>query len=151
MLQTIVIKSVLLVFFFILINPLQAQEIKKEKIYLMFVQNDGTSHPSLGKEFINSNGLNFNLYENYFLHKNEFKKETYPIEKLKCFAIIDESEINKLEREWREKAHPILDKKYKGKYPPYDRNFIFEAYIVEKLKDSIIVYEVIFRNEGVQK
>lgn len=128
-----------------------AQEIEKHDIYLIFNENDGTHHQALGKKFINKNGLNFNLYKYYFLNKKDFKKDTFDLNELPCLQVIEESDIDLLEKEFREKNHSILMKKYPGGYPPYDRNFIFNTFIVEKLIDSIVIYEVIFRNEGIQK
>lgn len=130
---------------------LNAQEIEKYDIYLIFNENDGTHHQALGKKFINENGLNFNLYKYYFLNKKDFKKDTLDINGLSCLHVIEERDIELLEKEFREKNHSKLMKKYPGGYPPYDRNFIFNTFIVEKLKDSIVIYEVVFRNEGIQK
>lgn len=128
-----------------------AQEIEKHDIYLIFNENDGTHHQALGKKFINKNGLNFNLYRYYFLNKKDFKKDTLDLKELPCLRVIEESDIDLLEKKFREKNHSILMKKYPGGYPPYDRNFIFNTFIVEKLIDSIVIYEGIFRNEGIQK
>lgn len=147
--QATLIKLVTLLLLSTLIS--NAQEIEKFDIYLIFNENDGTHHQSLGKKFNNENGLNFNLYQYYFLHKNNFFKNTLDVNELLCLPLIEEKDIEKLEKQFREKNHSKLMKKYPGGYPPYNRNFIFNTFIVEKLRDSIVVYEVIFRNEGIQK
>lgn len=147
--QVIHIKLVILLLLSTFIS--NAQEIEKYDIYLIFNKNNGTHHQALGKKFINKNGLNFNLYRYYFLNKKDFKKDTFDLKELPCLRVIEESDIDLLEKEFREKNHSILMKKYPGGYPPYDRNFIFNTFIVEKLIDSIVIYEVIFRNEGIQK
>lgn len=94
--------------------------------------------------------MNFNLYKHSFLHKKGFKKETLSINKIPHLSVIDEMDIESLEKQFRETNHSKLMKKYPGGYPPYNRNFIFNTFIVERLKDSIVVYEVIFRNEGIK-
>lgn len=147
--QASLIKIVFFLFFSTLFS--NAQEIEKYDIYFIFKENDGTQHQALGKKFANENGLNFNLYKHYFLHKRDFKKDTIDLNEIYCLPIIEERDIEKLEKAFREKNHAILMKKYPGGYPPYDRNFIFNVFIIEKVKDSLVVYEAIFRNEGIQK
>lgn len=125
------------------------QKIEPQDIYLIFEENKGDRPKALGKKFYDNNGLNFNLNKYYFLYKSGFEKKTYDKKQLKCFNIIKENEIETLEIEFRKKT---AGKKPKGKhekiYQFYDRNDIFDPYIIEILKDKIIVYKVIFRNEG---
>lgn len=146
--QAIQIKITLI--FFLSTIFINAQEIEKQNIYLIFNQNDGTQHQALGKKFKNKNGINFNLYKYYFLHKKEFKRDTLDINELPCLSIIEEKDIEKLEKKFREDNHNNLMLKYPGGYPPFSRNFIFNTNIIEIHKDKLIVYEVIFRNEGIQ-
>lgn len=147
-----VIKLTYLLFIFLLNTHMYSQEIKKEKIYILFKKNDGSHDKALGKKFTNEKGINFNLYINYFTNYKNLKKDTLCIRMLEKYPLTDESDLKAKSKAWHEKNRQYFidfNKKYGVPAPPYDRNGIFDTYIIEKINDKqIVVYQVMFRNEG---
>lgn len=124
---------------------------QKEKIYLLFEKNNGKYLKYLGKKFNNKEGINFNLYKYYFFHKKNMQRDTLSLWHLKNYRITKEKDIDSLEKKWRTENEDQL-KKTHLLYKQMDRNGVFDITIIEKINDSLIVfYDVIFRNEGVQK
>ena len=143
-------------FFFLIILfsiSLNSQELKKEKIYLLFKENDGKYDKSLGKKFVDHKGVNFNLYKHYFTSFNKMRIDTLCISKLSSYKITDETNLKEIERKWRAENKEYFanyHKKHGIPAPPVDRNDIFDIYIIEKINDKqIILYQAKFRNEGI--
>lgn len=124
---------------------------QKEKIYLLFEKKQGKGFKSLGYKFINDKGINFNINKNAFLHKKNMQRDTLSLWHLKNYKITKEKDINSLEKKWRTENEEQL-KKTRLLYKQMNRNGVFDITIIEKINDSLIVfYDVIFRNEGIQK
>jgi len=141
----ILVISLLITFNYQIIS---GQEIQKEEIYLLFEKNNGKSFSSLGKKFISKKGLNFNLYKYYFINTKKMKKDTLCILHLNDYKITKEVELKGLEKEWRKKNENLLKKRH-ILYKQLDRNAVFDMNIIEKINDTqIVIYQVIFRNEG---
>ena len=142
----ILVISILL---FLSYQNINAQEIKKEKVFLLFEKNKGNLPYYRMKKFKNKKGINFNLKKYAFLHKKDMKKDTLSICLLNNFNITNEFELKNLEKQWRKKNEKALKKKY-ILYKQIDRNGVFDVNIIEKINDKqIVIYQVIFRNEGV--
>jgi len=140
-----------LVFFFhhSIIN---GQEIEKEKVYLVFQKNNGNQFKSLGKKFKMNNAININLYKYYFFHNYNMKRDTLCIKNYKNFKITEERDLEELAKKWRIKNKESLKKKFGVLYrqATQNRNNIFDITIIEKISDKqMVLYEAVFRNEGV--
>lgn len=134
---------------FLNINILYSQDIQKEKVYLLFKKNDGNYYKSLGKKFIKGNSINFNLYKYYFTHEKNMQKDTLCLWHLKDYKITKESELKALEKKWRIDNEEALKKKH-VLYKQLNRNGVFDINIIEIINDTqMVIYNVIFRNEGV--
>lgn len=156
MIRTDAIKLTICLFFIFSLSNKQvySQEIKKENLYILFKKNDGAYDIALGKKFTNENGINFNLYEIYFTHYNEMKKDTLCIDMLEKYHLTNENDIEKKANMWRKKNEKELKRKYGVLYRQAMeyKNNIFNTYIIEKINSKqIVVYEVKFRNEGAVK
>lgn len=128
------------------------QDIQAEKIYLLFKNNDGNLPYYRNIKFINEKGLNFNLKKEAFIHKNYQSRDTLRMEMLNKIVVTEEDKLQEKEKEWRKENLPKLKEKYKdvGIIPPFDKNGIFDPFIIEIIScDKIVIYQVDFRNEGV--
>lgn len=128
-----------------------SQEIKKEKVYLLFEENNGEQPYYRGLKFKDENGLNFNLLISHgFVHKEEHTRDTLPIPQLNEFKITQEIKLKEIEKKWRKENEEALKKKFYGNfYKMINRNSVFDPYIIEKINNEyIVVYQVEFRNEG---
>jgi len=145
----ILVISLFMIFNYQVIN---GQEIKKEKIYLLYndyINNCKYSFLKGKFKLLKKNGVQFNLCGKVFLHKKNMQKDTLCISHLKDYKITKTDELKYLEKEWRKKNEEALKKKY-ILYKQIDRNGVFDVNIIEKInKAQIVIYQVIFRNEGV--
>ena len=141
---------ILVISILIIINyhVLNSQEIKKEKVYLLFEKNDTQRFKSLGYKFYNKKGINFNLNRNSFINSEKMNKDTLCLIHINDYKLAKESELKFLEKEWRKKNEKALKNKY-ILHKQIDRNGVFDINIIEIInKKQMIIYQVKFRNEG---
>ncbi|WP_146104798.1 hypothetical protein [Tenacibaculum sp. SG-28] len=145
------IKFLISLIFLFYVNKVSSQEIKKDNLYLLFKKNNGEADSSLGKKFANKKGINFNLYEKYFIHHKKLKRDTLCLSRLTSFKLTNEEDIEKKANMWRKRNEKKLKKKYGVLYRQSSQynNSIFNTYIIEKINsEQMVIYEVKFRNEG---
>lgn len=94
------------------------------------------------------NGLVFNLFckqNGSLLYKRG--SDTLPIDKLVNYKISCLEEVEKMEKKWRIDNRNALIKKYGKLYPPFNKNGIFETYLIEIISDDkFVIYPVEWRN-----
>ncbi len=134
-------------------NPIHAQYDNKDIIYLVFQENDGSAPYNRGKKFYyeREKGTVFNhLVRGSFLFKDGMKSDTLDLSELHKFKITKAEEIDKLVANWRERNHDDLVSYYGDNYPPFDKNGMFETYIIEIFDEDgcIVVYPVSWRGEN---
>ena len=149
-------KRILVISIFILFNIqfLNSQEIKKEKVYLLYndyIDNCKYSFLKGRLKLLKKEGLQLNLCGKVFLHKKGMRKDTLCLWYLKDYKITETENLKSLEKEWRKKNEEALKKRY-ILYKQIDRNGVFDIDIIEKINDSqMVIYQAEFRNEGVVK
>jgi hypothetical protein len=127
-----------------------AQKIKNETIYIQFKLDKKC--PQEQKFFYEKEkGTVFNLYcdkGGSFLWSS--RSDTLPISKLKNYKFSTLEEIEVLEKKWRIKNKKALIKMFGKLYPPFDKNYIFQTYLIEVINNKQFVqYTVQWRGEDV--
>lgn len=130
-----------------------SQEFSKETIYLNFLNQKDCSRKM---KFYSKDekGLIFNLFckkNGTFLFKNTSKSDTLSLFYLKDYKINSTAEIEKIEKDWRNRNKKKLIDKYGFPYPRFDKNGIFNTFIIEILENQnkFVIYPVIWRNQGI--
>jgi hypothetical protein len=158
MIPTNVIKFVFYLFFIFSLSKAFSQEIKKEKLYFLLNNYENNcQYDFLKNKFkvLKPEGTQFNLCgEAIFINTIKDKKDTLCLFHLKDFKLTDAKDIEKRATIWREKNKEKLKKKYGMLYRQGSqyKNNVFEVFIIEKINSKqMVIYEVIFRNEGAIK
>lgn len=146
-------RTYLFIFFLIVCYTYSSygQIIKKDTIFLVFKKNDKILSKEKCLKFKRKEGVIFNLCKKgSFLFKNTSKSDTLCYKHIKDYKITNIDSIAVLEKKWKIKSRKALIKKYGKIYPPFDKNGIFQTYLIEQINNKqLVVYPVIWRNEGV--
>lgn len=124
-----------------------AQKLEPNIIYIQFKKRSDCSE--ILKFYHNEEkGVVFNFYctrgESFIYRKGS---DTLPISELKNYKFSTPTEIEVLEKQWRKKNKKALIKKYGKLYPPFDKNGIFQANLIEIINDQqFVIYPVEWRN-----
>ncbi|MCA0348605.1 MAG: hypothetical protein LCH35_05000 [Bacteroidetes bacterium] len=141
-----------LLFIFICFYTCSSQEIKIKKIYLEF-KPEMNSTRKQKFYFKKERGTVFNL----FCNKNGsllYKKgaDTLSAASISKFKISSFDEIVELQKIWQLENKKALVKKYGKPHPPFDKNGMFETFLIEKIcENKYVIYPVIWRNLNVIK
>tara|TARA_R110002111_G_scaffold252134_1_gene316781 strand:+ start:1954 stop:2397 length:444 start_codon:yes stop_codon:yes gene_type:complete len=136
------------------INILYSQEeVIKEKVYLYFNDSyDNCKYFSKKDKlkWFKKEGIQFNFCaKEIFLNTKNMQKDTLCLWHLKDYKITKIEELNKLEKKWRTDNEEALKKRH-VLYKQLNRNAVFDVNIIEKINDKqMVIYKVIFKNEGV--
>jgi len=94
-------------------------------------------------------GIQFNLCgKALLLFPSEARADTLSIENLKKVPFVKTTDVKNLVAMWREDNHQNLVDYYQGAYPYFDKNMIFNTFLVEVEEDNIIIYPVVWRYEN---
>ncbi|OOG74518.1 hypothetical protein B0E44_05825 [Flavobacterium sp. A45] len=123
------------------------QKIEKKIIYIKFEKTEKCNE-LLKFYYQEEKGIVLTFFcsgGNSFLYKS--KSDTLPISKIAKYKISTFEEIEILEKQWRKKSKKALIKKYGKLYPPFDKNGIFQTYLIEIISDKqFVIYPVKWRN-----
>ncbi|WP_221259282.1 hypothetical protein [Flavobacterium okayamense] len=93
-----------------------------------------------------------------FLFKKTSTSDTICITKLKKYKISSSAKIKEIEKKWRKDKFTEVQQKNKREgrltlpYHTFDKNYIFETYLIEKISDDkFVVYPVIWRGQNVKQ
>lgn len=135
-------------FLFFVFSVVFSQKIKPINIYIEFKLDKKCPYEQ--KFYYDSEkGTVFNLYcdkGGSFLWNS--KSDTLSISCLPNYKVSTLDEIEALEKQWWKKNLKILEKKF-GIYccPPYDKNYIFQTYLIEIINNNqFVMYPVEWRN-----
>ena len=129
-----------------------SQEFEKEKIYLKFkIEKDCSRKMKFYHK--KEKGIVFNIYckkNGTFLFEDSSKADTLSLRHLKDYRRSTMGDIEALEKRWRIKNKQKFIDLFGSPYPLYDKNGIFNTYIIEVLEDSeqFILYPVKWRGLG---
>ena len=140
-------RTVISLYLFCVCSIAYAQKIDTKTIYIKFnlekkcIREQKFFHETEG-------GTVFNLFSDKgrsFLWSS--KSDTLPISNLKNYKIATLEEIEVLEKKWRRKNKKTLIKRFGKLYPPFDKNYIFQTYLLEVINDTqFVTYPVEWRN-----
>ncbi|MFN7099589.1 MAG: hypothetical protein ACK4M4_04355 [Flavobacterium sp.] len=122
----------------------------KKTIYLEFKLDENCSRK---QKFFNEieNGIVFNLFcdkNGSFLYKGI--SDTISISKLKNYHLLHIEEVEKLEYKWRANNKIKLKKKFGKIYPRFNKNGIFNTYLLEIINENkFVLYTVEWRGENI--
>ena len=96
--------------------------------------------------------------ESSFLFSDKSISDTICISKLKSYKISSLENIKSIEKKWRQDRFKEVQNKNKkeGKqtlpYHTFDKNYIFETYIIEVIsKEKFVIYPVTWRGQGIKE
>jgi len=134
-------------------TSVRAQYSNKEDIYLNFKGENENCHISKAKlKRQKKKGTYFNLCEKgVVLQLKTSVADTLSLHQFNDIGFTAVKDIDKRIQTWRESNHDALRDHYKGVYPKFDKNSMFNTFLVEVLdvQNCIVVYPVIWPNEGV--
>lgn len=132
--------------FLLFILNIYGQKIKKKTIYIEFkIEKNCLREQKFFYKL--QNGTVFNLFcekDGSFLYKE--KADTLSICKLKNYKLSSLEEVEILEKEWRKNNKKAMIKKFGKIYPWYNKNGIFDTYLIEIINDKqFVIYPVEWR------
>lgn len=137
--------------FLLLFCPLflwgQESSLPKDTIYVKYENRENTKKwPGKFEDKYNGEcGIFFNVVDQNkegmaLFYPYSERSDTINIKKLQRYDFLNLKDINKKRNKW------IFD----HNRPPRDRNGVFQTYLVEEIsEDRMVIYPVIWRNEGV--
>ena len=94
-------------------------------------------------------GIQFNLCgKALLLFPSEARADTLSIENLKKVPFVKTTDVKNLVAMWRKDNHQSLMDYYDGVYPYFNKNMMFNTFLVETEEDKIIIYPVVWRYEN---
>lgn len=134
-------------YFLLFMLNIYGQKIEKKPIYLEFkIDKKCPRNMKFYKE--DEKGIVFNIFcetGGSFLWQN--KSDTLSICKLKNYTTVSFEEVEKLEKQWRIDNKEAMIKKFGKIYPRYNKNGIFNTYLIEIINDlEFVVYPVEWRH-----
>lgn len=144
------VRTVISLYLLCLFSIASAQQIEKKTIYIQFKFDKKC--PEEQKYFYEKEkGTVFNLYcdkGGSFLWDS--KSDTVPVSNLKNYKFSTPNEIEVLEKQWRIKNKKTLIKRFGKLYPPFDKNYIFQTYLIEVINnEQFVIYPVEWRGEDI--
>jgi hypothetical protein len=121
------------------------QKVEKKIIYLDFTKYKSRCVYNFPLKINIDEGIQFNLCAKaIFLYvKNA---DTLPINKLKNYKLSSLEEVEIIEKEWRKNNKKAMIKKFGKIYPWYNKNGIFDTYLIEIINDNqFVIYPVEWR------
>jgi len=146
------IKFLALIVSLLLSSTVYCQYSNKENLYFHFNEEiKDCVHDHLKLKLVKKNITQFNLCgKAVLLSSNNLSIDTLSMEKLKSFNFSKANDIDEIVTAWRESNEQSLKIYYNGVYPFFDKNAMFNTYIVEVIENQncIVVYSVTWAREG---
>lgn len=149
---------IVLISFFVFLFSFGQQNENKIKIFIK-IELDSTKFKT--QKFYNEEekGIVFiDKSRESFLYSNKKKADTISILKFKHYKISSMVNVKIIEKKWRKDRFKEVQEKNKkeGKqtlpYHIFDKNYIFETYIIEVIsKEKFVIYPVTWRGQGIKE